>query len=189
MGATLIGAPPRKIIATDVPADVVAFIASDGYEPAFGARHLHRSIERHLLRLVTERGYSARTIDGYRRDLALLSGIEADRGWRAISQADLRRWIAQQTRSGSAPRSIARRLSAWRGFLDALAEQGAVDANPARGLRAPRAGKRLPKALSPDQALSLVQTAANSMWGTGVRINATSTDKSIEAMIVTENWR
>ena len=34
---------------TEVPAEVVAFIATDGYEPAYGARHLHRSIERHLL--------------------------------------------------------------------------------------------------------------------------------------------
>ena len=125
--------------------------------PPSGTRH--EAIERYLSRLVTERGYSPRTIDGYRRDLALLSGIEADRGWRAISQSDLRRWIAQQSRSGAAPRSIARRLSAWRGFLDALAEQGGIEANPARGLRAPRAGKRLPKALSPDQALSLVQAA------------------------------
>ena len=40
---------------TDVPADVVAFIASDGYEPAFGARHLHRSIERHLLQTLVDR--------------------------------------------------------------------------------------------------------------------------------------
>ena len=34
---------------TEVPAEGVAFIATDGYEPAYGARHLHRSIERHLL--------------------------------------------------------------------------------------------------------------------------------------------
>jgi ATP-dependent Clp protease ATP-binding subunit ClpA len=40
---------------TEVPADVIQFIAADGYEPAFGARHLHRSIERHLLQtLVTQ---------------------------------------------------------------------------------------------------------------------------------------
>jgi ATP-dependent Clp protease ATP-binding subunit ClpA len=39
---------------TDVPADVVAFIAADGYEPAFGARHLHRSIERHLLQTLVD---------------------------------------------------------------------------------------------------------------------------------------
>ena len=40
---------------TEVPADVIEFIAADGYEPAFGARHLHRAIERHLLQtLVTQ---------------------------------------------------------------------------------------------------------------------------------------
>lgn len=114
-------------------------------------------IARYLQRLVTERGYSARTIDAYRRDLALLAGIRGERPWQAIAQADLRRWVAQQARQAAAPRTIARRLSAWRGFLDELAERGEIDANPARGLRAPRAGKRLPKALTPDQALGLVQ--------------------------------
>jgi len=34
---------------TEVPSDVVAFIAAESYDPAYGARHLHRSIERHLL--------------------------------------------------------------------------------------------------------------------------------------------
>jgi ATP-dependent Clp protease ATP-binding subunit ClpA len=34
---------------TEVPANVVAFVAENSYEPAYGARHLQRSIERHLL--------------------------------------------------------------------------------------------------------------------------------------------
>ncbi len=34
---------------TEVPADVVAFVAERGYDPAYGARHLQRSIEEHLL--------------------------------------------------------------------------------------------------------------------------------------------
>jgi ATP-dependent Clp protease ATP-binding subunit ClpC len=34
---------------TEVPVDAVAFIAADSYDPAYGARHLHRAIERHLL--------------------------------------------------------------------------------------------------------------------------------------------
>jgi len=34
---------------TDVPDEVVAFIAEHGYEPAYGARHVQRSIEQHLL--------------------------------------------------------------------------------------------------------------------------------------------
>jgi integrase/recombinase XerC len=114
-------------------------------------------VARYLQRLVTERGYSPRTVDSYRQDLAVLESIAGGRGWGRIGQADLRRWIAQSVRQSAAPRTIARRLSAWRGFFDWLAEQGSVAANPARGLRAPRVGKRLPKALSPDQAISLAQ--------------------------------
>jgi integrase/recombinase XerC len=111
----------------------------------------------YLQRLATERGYSPRTIESYRHDLAVLGSVAGERGWGAIAQADLRRWIAQAVRQSLAPRTIARRLSAWRGFFDWLAERGSIAANPARGLRAPRVGKRLPKALSPDQALELMK--------------------------------
>lgn len=121
---------------------------------------LGSDIESHLSRLASEHGCAAKTLDAYRRDLALLSGLAAGRPWGAISETDLRRWIAAETRAGRSPRSIARRLSAWRGFFDRLAETGAVVANPVRGLRAPRAGRRLPKALSPDQAMQLVVPGA-----------------------------
>jgi integrase/recombinase XerC len=115
-----------------------------------------QAVQNYLHRLATERGYSARTIDSYRRDLALLQGLLSERSWDRLTQADLRSWVAAQVRQGAAPRSIARRLSAWRGFLDWLAEQGQLTVNPARGMRAPRQSRRLPKALSPDLALSLV---------------------------------
>ncbi len=113
-------------------------------------------VHAYLQRLVSERGCSPNTVDAYRRDLTLLEKIAGDAGWPALDEAALRRWLAGAVRSGAAPKSIARRLSAWRGFLDAIVRQGLIASNPARGLRAPRARKRLPKALSPDQALSLV---------------------------------
>ena len=113
-------------------------------------------VSAYLTRLRTERGCSPHTLDAYRRDLAELARLCEGRPWSSLDEAALRRWIAARVRSGAAPRSIARRLSAWRGFLDYLAECGDVATNPARGLRAPRAGKRLPKALPPDQALALV---------------------------------
>jgi integrase/recombinase XerC len=67
--------------------------------------------------------------------------------------------VAAAARAGLAPSSIARRLSAWRGFFDWLAARGELGTNPARGVRAPRRGKRLPKALAPDLALRYVVPA------------------------------
>lgn len=116
-------------------------------------------IEDWLRELTTERGYSARTIGSYRSDLALLQTLAGEAGWDAVGEADIRRWVALSTRDGAAPRSIARRLSCWRGFFDWLASRGERSSNPVRGVRAPRSGKRLPKALPPDLAMRLVDAA------------------------------
>jgi integrase/recombinase XerC len=113
-------------------------------------------VDRYLQRLSVERGYSPRTIDGYRRELALLATLAEGRAWSAIEAADTRRWSAQAARGGLAPASIARRLSAWRGFFDWMAGQGMVHANPVLGVRAPKRPRRLPKALAPDLAMRLV---------------------------------
>ena len=114
-------------------------------------------VARYLQRLATERGYSPRTIESYRHDLAVLGSIAGERGWGAIGEADLRRWIAQAVRQSLAPRTIARRLSAWRGFLDWIAEQGLITANPARGLRAPRVGSACPRRFRPIRRLDLMK--------------------------------
>lgn len=128
------------------------------------------AIGRYLALLAGERGYSPRTIESYRIDLASLVRLIDDGAdarvdlhepcWAAVEQHDLRRWIAASTRAGLSARTIARRLSAWRGFFDWLASGGLVKANPVRGLRAPRAARRLPKALTPDLAVRLVQPSS-----------------------------
>ncbi|MEZ5740037.1 MAG: tyrosine recombinase XerC [Burkholderiaceae bacterium] len=73
--------------------------------------------------------------------------------WRAVGAEQVRRWVGMMARNGLAPRTIAHRLSAWRGFFD----HACPGHNPARGIRAPRAPRRLPKALSPDHAHQLAE--------------------------------
>lgn len=137
----------------------------------------------YLRRLATERGCAPRTIDSYRRDLAILCRVARGRPWDRLVEADLRRWIADGARAGQAPRSIARRLSAWRGFLDWLAETGVVTANPARGLRGPKAGRRLPKALPPDLAVALVDgPAARASAGDAATFEAVRDDAVLELL-------
>ncbi|MFA7505018.1 MAG: tyrosine recombinase XerC [Burkholderiaceae bacterium] len=112
--------------------------------------------DRFLVRLRTEGGRSPRTIDAYRTELAVLGEFAHGRDAGSIREHDIRSWVARSALGGLAPRSIARRLSAWRGFFDWLRREGLIEANPVAGVRAPRAPGRLPKALAPDQAVALV---------------------------------
>ena len=112
--------------------------------------------ERWLARLRTERGRSPRTIEAYRAELAVLREFADGRPPGSLREHDIRGWVARSALAGLGPRSIARRLSAWRGFFDWLRHEGHMGANPAAGVRAPRAPRRLPKALPPDQAVALV---------------------------------
>lgn len=78
--------------------------------------------------------------------------------WTLADERAVRSWVAGVSRQGLSPRSVARRLSAWRGFYDWLAEAKGLAGNPVRGVRAPKAPRRLPSALAPDQAVRLVDS-------------------------------
>jgi len=115
-------------------------------------------IDAYLDSLLGQRHLSPLTVDGYRRDLCELAALAQEAGVAplAVTQFHVRRFAAQLHARGLNPRSIARRLSAWRGFFRWLAAQGLIAANPADGVKAPRRDKPLPKALSADDAVRLV---------------------------------
>ena len=128
------------------------------------------AIARYLGFLRHERRLAAHTLTAYSRDGELLQKLAAGRDPRSLAAVDIRRFVAALHGGGLAPRSLARLLSSWRGFYDWLARQGEVAANPCKGIRAPRAARTLPEALSPDDATRLV--ALDDGSDTGVRDRA-----------------
>ena len=69
---------------------------------------------------------------------------------------DIRKRTSQLHSQGLNPRSIARKLSCWRGFYRWLAEKIDLPSNPVEGIKAPKKVKSLPKALGVDDAVHLV---------------------------------
>jgi integrase/recombinase XerC len=70
--------------------------------------------------------------------------------------------VARLRERGLGPRSIAIALAAWRGLYRWWGREGRVRVNPVEGIRAPKAPKPLPKALSVDHAVALAEHPAPS---------------------------
>jgi len=113
-------------------------------------------IDGYLAHLNSERQLARLTVDAYRRDLRELASLTAGQDWSTIQTQHIRRLAASLHARGLDPRSIARKLSSWRGFFDWLAEQQTLASNPVQGVRAPKRAKTLPRALSVDDAVALV---------------------------------
>ncbi len=115
---------------------------------------------RYLGELATQRQLSPHTVAAYRRDLQELALLAGHQDWPRLTHHDIRRFAAKMHAGGQSARSIARKLSGWRGFYDWLSRQIALSANPVEGVRAPRRPKTLPKALSVDDAVQLMEANA-----------------------------
>jgi integrase/recombinase XerC len=117
-------------------------------------------IQQFLAHLANERRLSAHTIAAYRRDLLALDEYRCSQqieAWDQLGPFEVRRFAAQEHRKGLSPRSIARRLSAARSFFTYLLRENVVRTNPAVGVQAPKAPRRLPNTLDADQMARLLQ--------------------------------
>lgn len=116
------------------------------------ATQIHTYLE--VLRV--QRQLSPHTLSSYALDLAELVDFAQARALSSLSYFDVRRYTSQLHSKELNPRSIARKLSSWRGFYSWLAEQMEMPVNPVEGVKAPKKAKTLPKALGADDAVHLV---------------------------------
>ncbi len=128
--------------------------------PARGKSRAGALLEQYLNYLAHERRLSPHTLGGYGRDIASLIESAGVTPLEKLQIHDIRRFAAQLHGGGLSARSIARLLSAWRGFYRYLARDHGYADNPCLGLRAPKSPKRLPHALSPDEANRLLDIEA-----------------------------
>ena len=119
--------------------------------------------ERYLGHVRVEKRLASRTITLYTLDLLKLTEFarQADVTLTQVQNHHVRRWVAQMHAGGRSGRGIALILSGWRGFYIWLGREGLVGANPVQDVRAPKAGKPLPKALGVDQAMQLADFDAS----------------------------
>ena len=112
-----------------------------------------------MQRLATERRLSPHTVEAYERDLlALLEFCAREQiaSFEMLDSFSVRRFAAESHRRGLGARSVARRLSAVRTFLNYLIETGVLKSNAGVHVQAPKAPRRLPATLDADQVASLL---------------------------------
>jgi integrase/recombinase XerC len=120
-------------------------------------------VERYLEHVRVEKRLAARTVELYALDLHKLleNATQAGVPLTRVQNAHVRRWVAQMHGAGRSGRGIALILSGWRGFYTWLGREALVTSNPVQDVRAPKAPKPLPKALSVDDAVQLAEFSAD----------------------------
>ena len=118
---------------------------------------LRPALQRYVEHVTVERRLAVRSVAmiadalGRLQGFAEADGVELD----SAQPHHVRSWAARLRGQGLAARSIAIQLSAWRGLYRWWGREGLVALNPVDGVRAPKAPKPLPKALSVEQAVAL----------------------------------
>ena len=110
------------------------------------------------------KGAADNTIDAYQRDvLGFLAFIAQHHGGGGgiaplarLTVSDMRAWMAHERGRGVSARSLARSLSAVKGFIRWLADRDGFDPTAVLSTRAPKVQRKLPRPLAEDAAEGLV---------------------------------
>ncbi len=116
-------------------------------------------VDEYLRSLTHQRHLASVSVTNYARSLGRLLGLLGDVRLGALENAQVRRFVARLHSGGLSPRALANLLSAWRGLYRWLVRQKGYAVNPCQGVRAAKAPRTLPKALSVEAAQRLLEAA------------------------------
>ncbi|CAG4919651.1 tyrosine recombinase XerC [Paraburkholderia saeva] len=114
----------------------------------------------YISNLEHERRLSEHTLRGYAHELDELKKLANGRPLEQLTVTDIRGAVSRAHAGGLSARSISHRLSSWRAFYRWLAGRIDLPVNPVATVRAPKQAKTLPKALSVDDAHTLMEAPA-----------------------------
>jgi len=133
-----------------------------------------------------ERGLSGNTLKSYRYDLTQLA-LQLEKRDQTLlhaSREDILHFLATQVQDGRSPRSLSRYLSSFRQFYRWLLREGRIQKDPSAMIESPKLGRGLPKALSEQQVVALLEapdvgtalglrdrTMLELMYATGLRVS------------------
>jgi integrase/recombinase XerC len=110
----------------------------------------------YISHLTNERRLSPLTCKSYARDISILLKFLQKSSLNQMQSHHIRHFIAQLHSNGLSGRSLARIISAWRGFYNYLIRSHSFTLNPCIGIHAPKSPKSLPHTLSPDETTQLL---------------------------------
>lgn len=146
---------------------------------------MDRYLEKFLSYLGIEKNYSRYTLLNYRLDIEefLASLGDATVNIKKVDYLHLRKFFAGLRDKQHKPRTIARKLSSLRSFFRFLHREGLITQNPAVLLVTPKLDKPLPKFLSEEEMVQLIESAPlddtagkrdrailETLYSTGIRV-------------------
>jgi integrase/recombinase XerD len=120
------------------------------------ANVLPTECEEFLTWLQVEKGRSANTLAAYRRDLRAYVLWLGDRSIVSASEGDLHSYVAGLGSGGAAPASVKRATVTVTSMYKFLADDGLIEIDPTANVETPRVPASLPKALSVEQVMTLL---------------------------------
>ena len=108
-----------------------------------------------------ERGYSQNTISSYKRDLRQFQKYLKAIGtasFESVNRTVISSFITSLASLGLSSASIERHVAAVKSFFGFLVREGKIRSNPTHDIKLPQKSKKLPKALTMNEAKNLVES-------------------------------